>query len=46
MRFLITALDTAGNVTLNRESVPAIAGVHLALSAFYVVLGREPIHKE
>ena len=23
MRFLITALDTAGNVTLNRESVPA-----------------------
>ena len=23
MRFLITAQDTAGNVTLNRESVPA-----------------------
>jgi hypothetical protein len=23
MRFLITALDTAGNVTLNRESGPA-----------------------
>jgi hypothetical protein len=23
MRFLITALDTAGSVTLNRESVPA-----------------------
>ncbi|WOH68803.1 hypothetical protein [Bradyrhizobium sp. BWA-3-5] len=23
MRFLITGLDTAGNITLNRESVPA-----------------------